>query len=366
MSKGIKALLLATMTAGLSFGFLDLFIPGHNFERLHIFLFNLCGGGTIIFLHTEARVAFSARSGAFYVLSVLFGLSAFFELYAGSIAIAITMALLVESVRMKRFSFFPVDFFRGAAPVKDKFHQASLLCLSIGLVISALVILNNEYLKLVSNPKLKLDIFFLAFSFPVSLITMSVMFGMIRENGLASIRVLKNFSFWAVNLGVIIFFLFILLQMVPAELTISIILFITVIIIFILYSKRGMPIQPKAFLTSGVSFLIMTAITGIVYILMYALDPHSVLGKPLLKLHALISLYGWNLSGLAVICRYDDFPIGLHSGRIILFHWIIVCILAPLGLYYRPFAIIAVLLYALFLAMIFFTRGTAETPAPAA
>jgi len=80
--------------------------------------------------------------------------------------------------------------------------------------------------------------------------------------------------------------------------------------------------------------------------------------KLLLRLHTFASLYGWNLSGLAVICRYDDFPIMLDSKWIIIIHWITVVILAPLGYYFMPFAVSAVVLYLLMLYMILFSKGS--------
>ncbi|OHD64765.1 MAG: hypothetical protein A2176_10575 [Spirochaetes bacterium RBG_13_51_14] len=358
MNTSTKTIFIATMTAALFFGFLHLFVPGHNFERLHIFLFNLTGGGTIILMYTEERKSFSAGTAAFFMLSLLYAIAAFLRYYAFAAAIAVVLALVVEAIRVKRFAFSPADFFRGLASVQSKFHQAALLCLSLGLFISALVILNHEYWKILSSPKLTLDVFFLGFSFPVSLITMSVMFGMIQENGRLLVRILKNISFWVVNLGVIIFFVFILLEMLYAELAAAGALFIIVIVIFILYVRLGIQIQPKAFLTSGMSFLIMTAITGIIYILMHVFIPQPAGGKLLLKLHALISLYGWNLNGLAVICRNDDFPIKLHSGRVILFHWIIVTVIAPLGFYFRPMSVAAVMMYGAFLYVILFTRSS--------
>ena len=77
MEKPIKAIILVTMTTALFFGFLHLFIPGINFERLHIFLFNLCSGGTLILVHTEKRRSFSLTSGAFFILSLCYAFSAF-------------------------------------------------------------------------------------------------------------------------------------------------------------------------------------------------------------------------------------------------------------------------------------------------
>ena len=292
------------MTAALFFGFLHLFAPGINFERLHIFLFNLCSGGTLILVYTEKKRTFTVRTGAFFLLSFGYALSAFFRLYPLAIAIALVLAVIVETVRVKAFSFFPVDFFKRSPGTSVKFHQAALLCLSLGLVISSLVIINNEYLRLISPPKLTLDVFFLGFSFPVSLITLSLMFGMMENDDTRAVAVLKEYSFWAVNLGVIVFFLFILAEMVLAELLIALTLFFTVVFVFGIYVKTGARRQPRGFLTSGALFLIMTAVTGIAYILLHYFIPEPPGGKLLLKLHALISLYGWNLSGLAVICRH--------------------------------------------------------------
>ncbi len=353
--------MLITMTAALFFGFLHLFVPGINFERLHIFLFNLCSGGTLILIHTEKKQSFSLRTGAFFLLSVCYALSAFFRLYPLAIALAIALAVIVETVRVRSFSFFPADFFKRSAGTSAKFHHASLLCLSLGLVVSSLVIINHEYARFVTAPKLVLDVFFLGFSFPVSLISMSLMFGMMGNNEGRAVAVLKEYSFWAVNLGVIVFFLFILAGLLLAELMIALTLFFTVLLVFGLYVKTGARRQPRGLLASGALFLIMTAVTGVAYILLYYFIPEPPGGKLLLKLHALISLYGWNLSGLAVICRHGDFPIRLNSGRIILFHWIIVILIAPLGFYFRALSVTAVAAYAVFLYLVFFTESRTES-----
>lgn len=361
MKRATRIILIVTMTAALGFGFLHLFVPGHNFERLHIFLFNLCAGGSILLMHAEKKDSFSAAVLVFNMLSFIYALTAFLQLYPAAIAISLALAVIVERVRISRFSFFPADFFRGSSPVSEKFLQAALLCLSLGLFISALVICNHEYWRVFSSPKLTLDIFFLGFSFPVSLVTMSVMFGMMKEGPGPVAGILKNFSFWSVNLGVIIFFMFILLGMIRAELAVASALFATVIIIFGLYVRLGTGTQPKAFLTSGALFLIMTAVTGIAYILLYLFIPEPPGGKLLLKLHALISLYGWNLSGLAVICRRDDFPVRLHSGMVIALHWLIVVVIAPLGFYFKPLSIAAILTYGFFLYILLFSKSSSSS-----
>jgi len=361
MTGKFKVNLIILMTLALLFGFLHLFVPhekSYNFERLHIFLFNLCSGGTILLYYTEKRERLTKKAFLFSLLAICYAVCAFFKFYFVSMFIAIFLAGIVESVRIRRFSVFPHDFFRPA-PVSEKFHQASLLCLSMGLAISALVIANNEYFNVVSYPKLKLDTFFLGFSFPLSLITMSVMFSLMKDDVRNIIRILKDAGFWTVNLGVIIFFLFIMFERLDLQLIITSILFCSVVMIFVLFEKLGIKTQQKNFLASGMVFLLFTAVTGILYIILeFHPDYNADKLKLLLRLHAFASLYGWNLSGLAVLCRYDDFPIMLDSKWIIIIHWITVVILAPLGYYFRPFAVFALVLYLLLLYMILFSKGS--------
>ncbi len=363
MSRTLKTLLLLTMTIALSFGFMHLILPEINFERLHIFLFNLCSGGTIILYFTENQKQVSKNVIFFYLLSVCYALTAFFEIYIASIGIAVILALIVERTRIKAFSLFPFDFFTMKVPVAAKFHQASLLCLSIGLFFSAFAVVNHQYIHLLPFRKLQLNTFFLGFSFPVSLITLSVMFSMMhRSKGLFS-RLLKVFCFWTINLGVIFFFGFILFESLALELVISIILFVAVSIVLYLYITLGLEEQQKRFLTSGIIFLMLTAVTGIIHITLFFIDSSQDYQKNLvLNLHRIISLYGWNLSGLAVISRFHDFPIKLHSGYIIALHWITVCLFVPLGYYNLWFAIVSVVIFFIFLSFLFFSKGNEIMP----
>lgn len=362
----LRSCLMALMSSALFFGFLHVFVPNgeqYNFERLHIFLFNLCSGGTIVLYFTENFSHISKKVMLFCILAISYAILAFFKIYPPAICIALILAMIVESIRIRRFSWFPINFFQLSAPVHEKFHQASLLCLSIGLTISGFVILNNEYLHLITIPKLKLDSFFLGFSFPLSLITMSVMFSLMKDDISRNIRVLKNFCFWSINLGVITFFGFILAEMLIFQVIITTILTLTVILMLYLFIKLGVRVQQKNFLLSGMIFLLWTAITGIAYIVVYRFFPEYYtpsVSKFLLKLHAFVSLYGWNLSGLAVICRYRDFPILLHSDSVIFFHWLIVLIFAPMGLYYEFFSIFTVLCYTILLYIVFSSKGTSD------
>jgi len=365
MSLRFRQILMMLMSSALFFGFLGLFIPEtipYNVNRLHIFLFNLCSGGSIILYFTEGRREVAPKIILFLILSIAYAVFAFFQIYVPVLIISVGLMLIVESCRIKKFSFFPYDFFKSDVPVSAKFHQASLLCLSIGLILSSLVILNNEYLKVVTEfPKLQLDTFFLGFSFPLSLITMSLLFSLMRDNG-KSILWMKNFGFWSVNLGVIIFFLFIITQKLIPQVFVTSVLFVTVIMILYLLVRLGEDLQQKAFLISGMGFLLYTAITGILYIF-YEMSPNytSENYKWLLSMHSFASLYGWNLCGLSIICRFHDFPLRLHSYTLILFHWITVIFLAPMGMYFQFFACAATFCFVIILYAIMFTKGTKDS-----
>lgn len=360
MNIRLRLIFAVIMPVALMFGFLHLFLPGSdlNFERLHIFFFNLCSGGTIILIYTEGFKRMTWRTGAFFLLSFLFAILAFMKIYAVAIAVAVLLAIIVESIRVKMFSLFPLAFFSNKEPIFKKFHQASLLCLSIGLLFSAFVMLNNKFLELVDLPKLGLNTFFLGFSFPVSLITMSVIFSMIDETKGKSVRLLKEVGFWTVNLGVIIFFVFIIASQLHIQVVVTLALFSAVIMILFLYYRFSKQMQQKNFLISGLLFLLFSAITGIAYILLEIVDgvDYSILER-ILRLHAFLSLYGWNLCGLGVICRIEDFPIRLHSRQIISLHWFSVLIAGTVADYHPLLAVVSIVSYTIVLYMMFFSQG---------
>ena len=259
-------------------------------------------------------------------------------------------------MRIKRFSVFPWDFFKPAK-VSEKFNQAALLCLTIGIVFASLVILNNEYLKLISYEKLTLEVFFLGYSFPVSLITMAIMFSFMTREETKLTAILKEIGFWFVNLGVIVFFAFIIFGVFIAEMVISTTLFFTVFMIFFLFIRTAPKVQQKTFLVSGMMFLLLTALTGIFYILVYFFPAIETYKEFVLALHAMVALYGWNLSGLFIIIRWNDFPIKLNSILAISLHWAIVLILAPLGNYFLPLAALAMVSYVALLMIVFAGRA---------
>jgi hypothetical protein len=356
--KGVVAVL---MWIALFFGFANHFIPkieGLHFERLHIFLFNLCAGGSIIYSYTIQERFLSLKTAPFLIISFIFALAAFSEFYIISIICAFTLSFLAEMARSKRFGFFPWMFFKRRVIVHRKFHNASMLCLSMGLFISALVMINNEYLKAVQMDKLELNTFFLGFSFPLSLITMSVMFKLTGDNRKYLTRVLKNIGFWAVNLGVIIFFLFILFELMVPQLIISIILFSAVILIFYVFASDKLRKQQRTFLVSGMFFLLFTGVSGIAYILLEMTTYYTPeTGDIILRMHSFTSVYGWNLSGLAVLSRFDDFPIELHSIKFIALHWLTALFFAPFGSISIVCAVLAIVSYGIVMKWIFFSNS---------
>ena len=362
MSSRLKIIFAFLMTLALAFGYLDYFVHStRSFERLHIFLFNLCSGGTIILYFSEAQRRLPPRCAVFLVLGIAYAVLAFLEQYIPAMAISLIMAGIVESVRMKNFSVFPWGFVRCHEPVSAKFHQASLLCLSMGLLISTGVILNNEYMHWIYLPKLTLNVFFLGFSFPSSLITMSLIFSFMEKGGNGVIRPLKELGFWAINLGVIIFFIFIVFEQLAWQVVVTLSLFAAVVMILGIHTKLGLPQQQKGFLTSGLGFLLYTAVTGIAYIFLEIIpgyEPEKY--RWLLRLHAFASLYGWNLCGLAVITRYYDFPISLNSKTLIGWHWVVVILLAPIGHLHPMLAFAAVGGYMAVLYTVFFTHKRAN------
>ena len=364
MSRQLKIVLWITMTTALSCGFLHHLVAPEvlNFERLHIFLFNLCSGGTLLIYFTEDKPFLSIRGRAFLLLALTFALCAFLKWYAPTLIIPLLLSAIIESIRVRHFGrCLPVSLFSAGESTSRKFHQASLLCLSLGLMISSLAICNSEFAHWFILKKFKLDTFFLGFSFPLSLISMSVIFALMKRQAPPLIAVLKELSFWIINLGVIVFFLFILANWFVPQVAIATTLFIAVVLVLFLYWQQGMQLQQKAFLTSGILFLLVTSITGIVYILLAfsaTYDPGQSL--PLLRMHAFTALYGWNLSGLAVISRHGDFPIQLHSRQVILLHWLTVFLLCPLGYFYPAAAILAVLCYGRLLFLLLFSQGLVD------
>ena len=275
-----------------------------------------------------------------------------------AVFLALCLFLIVEYVRRKNFGNIK-GFFDITKSISFKFQHASLLCLSIGLIISICAII-NEYKNFYYFKRLSLNSFFLGFSFPISLITFSVIFNLIKDK-IESKKIVGELFFWVINSGVIAFFIFIITEQIFFELIISVILGICVFSVFYVFIKNCGGIQQKYFLTSGMFFLLMTAVTGILYIVVYINSPdNKYLLNKIIEYHRLISLYGWNLSGLAVITRIDDFPIRLNSMYAIAIHWLTVAVLAPIAMNSCLFTVLTLCAYVVYLTLIFFSKSSVE------
>ncbi len=358
MTTKLKILFSFLMITALALGYVDIYFPveAFSFERLHIFLFNLCTGGTILLYYTERQPQVSGHVKLFFGLSLVYAFSAFFKWYPVTLAVSVILWGLVEKTRMNKFSVIPYQFLMPKVPVSEKFHQAALWCLSIGIAMASVVIINNEYTHWVEMEKLTLDTFFLGYSFPLSLITLSLVFGMLKAIEGPQSKAIMELCFWTITVGVIVFFIFILFEKFLPQIFVTAALFTAVVMVFMLYSTFAQKMQQKLFLTSGIGFLIVTAVTGIIYICFQMQDGYDpVKTKWLLHIHVFASLYGWNLCGLAVICRFDDFPIRLHSLTVILVHWLTALVLAPLGVFVGWFALLAIAGYAFITLTLFFS-----------
>ena len=138
MPKSLKIILWFLIMLGFIFGFAGLVFPDqsplveilppgtYQFQRLHIFLFNLVSGGTVLLFFTQGRKKLSWLVGLFMLGSIIFSVGVFLNRYLLASFLAVGLALAVEVVRIQKFSFFPRDFFNSTVPVVRKFHQAAL------------------------------------------------------------------------------------------------------------------------------------------------------------------------------------------------------------------------------------------------
>ena len=102
--------------------------------------------------------------------------------------------------------------------------------------------------------------------------------------------------------------------------------------------------------------MLIAAVTGILYIFPENYDNL----KLIIKTHTVDALYGWNLAGLAIILRYNDFPVNKIK-IIIPLHWITILIFTLLGYRFPIFAILAIASFSALLLIIFFASSANAT-----
>lgn len=194
-----------------------------------------------------------------------------------------------------------------------------------------------------------IDIFFLGFSFPVSLLVMSRLFEQMQESVNSFMILIYNMLFWVINVGVIVFFIFILSGKIILQIAIALVLFFSVVIISMLFYKNANDDKMLFLSFLAMLFLILSAISGIAYIVLksfFGNYPH-LLSKYCLELHRYVSLYGWNQAGMMLVLQKG------HTTRLskthLILHWCAVAIFAPLSLFHWSFAVIAFILYVAFI-----------------
>jgi hypothetical protein len=153
--------------------------------------------------------------------------------------------------------------------------------------------------------------------------------------------------------------LFRLLDSLLLEFLAASILLLDVLLIFYLFRLDLQSLgEPEEFLISGMLFLVLTGVTGLVLVLWNAFRPNDETGWDLLlQTHAYLSLYGWNLAGLTVMIHYYEFPLRLHGLDVILLHWITVVLVAPAADRFPVLATVSIPMFAILIGLMLFTPG---------
>ncbi len=296
-----------------------------HFTSLHFFLFSLTTGGTLLLIRLSGRKGIGPRETVFFAAGIIFAVSAGLGFEPGGVASALVMAALVEQVRWKRFSWFPLDFFR---PVKAslKFEQASLLCLSIGLVLSAATILNNGHLHLLSLHKLDLHVFYLGFSFPLSLVTYALIWRRAEGSKNAPGPFVSEYSFWALNLGVILFFVFIVAEVFFMQFLLALLL-LTVVGTAMYVHLRSRPQDREGkLLWSALGFLALGSLSGTLYVsVLWGIE--HLYSHYLLSFHSAANVFGWNMTWMLIAARPTEPDSRVSPWVLIPVHWLFMVML---------------------------------------
>lgn len=346
MRQGYKILFGGVMWMALAAGFLRPLAPDVHWERLHIFLLNLCAGGTLLLFFTQGEKRPSKLVLAFGLLSFGYALLASLEYYTPALLLSLLLAGISEKIRWQRFGPWGKKVLDSEAPMAERFHAAALLFLSLSLLLLAFVLFNHAWLHLPLWEKLELNLLFLAFSFPLSLWSFSLFFSFASKLP----QTFSRLSFAGIIGGVCLLFLFILYESPFLELLIA--LWLTLLVLMLSGARLWVnPKEPwKNFLTSGMGLLILSALTGVAYILKL-MNPELPLPslEAIRQWHRSIALYGWNLVGLVILLRFAHFPSWLNSTPSITLHWILVLGLIPLSYTLPPLAPLSLLLFAFWL-----------------
>ncbi len=332
---------------------------GDGWKIFHVFFFNLVSGGLVITCIHVGRKA-GPRVILYFILTILLVFFLRFGEYLWAFSVIPGLVFITESIRWNKYPVFPVDFFRWKSSVAEKFSHAALLCLSLSHILMGAVILNNYFFHWWFLPKLNIQIFYLGYSFPVSLTIISYMIRHIPGMG-RWMNFAKDGVFWMLNLGVITLFLGIITESFLLEIIVSVVLFLGVLILGTIYFLQFPGGGPKTMITSGLFFLITTASSGIAYAVVSGRPEYEPAGKYLLKLHAIYSLFGWNLSGLLVVVanRLPQNKISIIP--LVVLHWVSLTLVIA-GLFSYPIYMAGVVVFTIFLFWGIYKMGPETTP----
>lgn len=271
---------------------------------LHVFLYNLTVGGSLLLVFASGRDRPGLLEWSFLAGGGVFGAASAAHYYPLLVAAPVVLGALVEARRWRTFEWFPLDFFLPV-PASRKFRQAALLCLSLGLFICAATMANEAWFHWFHLPKLDLHVFYLGFSFPISLVTFSLIFARLEKRTVLPLWA-SEYCFWALNLGVISFFFFIIFELWAWQMLAALTLFSVVLLVGWLHWRTRAPEPDWQLYSSALVFLTVGSLTGIAQILVSWFWPEHA-DLPLLGVHSATTLFGWNLSGMAALIRGGDF-----------------------------------------------------------
>jgi hypothetical protein len=341
MSRIHRRALAATLTVALLLGFVQPDAESRaDADRLHIFLFNLSFGAAILLWSARGRLPTQVIPW-WLALSMGYALSAYLEVYAVTLLLSVPLFLLVETTRASRFPVIPRDLLQPG-DLAARFLHTSLACLSLALASCSMVIANTHLLRGQQTEALDLDTFFLFYSFPISLAVFSAIFTLLPELP----RTRAEFSYWGITGGVVAFFLAIVTGHRGLEMLAGSTLLLVIAFIATTFARRAAPGQERAFLLSGLGFLVAAGLTGVGYIAANIWPELAPIKEHVLMLHATVALYGWNLAGLVVILNWGRFPIVRRAGGLVALHWVTILILVPVGKIEPVVALVAIPAFA--------------------
>ena len=204
-----------------------------------------------------------------------------------------------------------------------------------------------------------MHVFFLGFSFPISLSIFSTVFKRIESTGRHYPRIFGEFCFWGLNLGVISFFFFIIFEIYPLQMVAALALFGATILTIIMHVTRSERGDEWLMLSSAFGFLILGSLTGIFYVLILWKSAAYTSGG-FMSLHSAATIFGWNLTWILVTSRHKKLPLVVGTGKLVVMHWAFVLLIPPARTD-ATFSVIATIACLALLGLFFFSPPSDRT-----